>query len=76
MKALLSDKDIDVNIKANDGCTPLHLAGLNNHIACVEELLAHKNIKVNIKNNKGQTALKVTTNKETIELLKQHGATD
>ncbi|MCY4329457.1 MAG: ankyrin repeat domain-containing protein, partial [Endozoicomonadaceae bacterium] len=47
----LQHADIDINIKNNDGNTPLHLAATGGCCGCLSWLLTAKNIDVDAKNN-------------------------
>ena len=74
---LLLAHKADVNAKADDGRTPLHLAVEAGHKNMVEWLLAHK-ADVNAKTDSGQTPFELAINawqknQEIVELLRPHG---
>jgi len=75
---LLIAKGADVNAKNAWGYTPLHFAARSRKASKdIIELLIAKGADVNAKNNAGQTPLQLAKerrNKETIELLRKHGA--
>jgi ankyrin repeat protein len=57
VKLLLERKDIDINIKDNDGWTTLIFASEYGEIDVIKLLLEREDIDINIKNNNGWTAL-------------------
>ena len=72
----LITKGADVNIKDNNGRTPLNWAVRRRHKDVVELLIA-KGADVNAKNNEGETPLSIAEEKghtEIVELLRKHGA--
>ena len=44
---LMKHKDIQIDSKNEDGCTPLHIAAQYNSKDAITELLRHQNIDVN-----------------------------
>jgi ankyrin repeat protein len=65
---LLSNGNIEINEKDNEGWTPLHIASMNGHNECIITLL-NAGADFGIKDNKGWTALDVgpDTIKDTIK---------
>ena len=61
VRFLLKLREIDVNTRDEDGCTPLILAGWLGHTNIVMELLMHPDIKVNLSDSCGDTALSLAT---------------
>lgn len=58
IKWLIENPDIDLNVKNNDGYTPLMLALLHNiPIDLLQQLICNPKIDLDIENNKGETAL-------------------
>lgn len=58
IKWLIENPDIDLNVKNNDGYTPLMLALLHNiRIDLLQQLICNPKIDLDIENNKGETAL-------------------
>jgi ankyrin repeat protein len=75
MVALLLANKADVNAKAVDGVTPLHVAAQSPLKDLAELLLANK-ADVNAKDNEGKTPLQYALSKgqkDTAELLRRHG---
>lgn len=55
---LIENPDIDLNVKNNDGYTPLMLALLHNiPIDLLQQLICNPKIDLDIENNKGETSL-------------------
>ncbi|XP_046543393.1 uncharacterized protein LOC124253630 [Haliotis rubra] len=63
-------KGFQVDLKDNDGNTPLHLAAQNSHLECVKILLQHK-APVNLENREGLVPLSVVeiVNREIVKAL-------
>jgi hypothetical protein len=59
----------DVNIKDNDGNTPLHLAILNSCPIDFIDNLMEKGADLNIKNNQGETPLDLAIRKKSTEIM-------
>ncbi|CAG7733962.1 unnamed protein product, partial [Allacma fusca] len=73
----LIDKNTSVNIRDQDGLTPLIHAILNNDAETVKLLLNDKRTNINFKDQKGWTPLIFAVNKdseEMVKLLLAHGA--
>jgi len=73
---LLIAKGADVNAKATNDWTPLHMAALAGHKGVVEVLIA-KGADVNAKNNESQKPLDIARRQnrmDIVTLLRQHGA--
>jgi ankyrin repeat protein len=68
MIELLLAKGANINIKKNDGYTPLHLAVGRGNVAMVELLVA-KGADVNVKNNAGDTPLMLAKDDKVRALL-------
>ncbi|XP_046581243.1 putative ankyrin repeat protein RF_0381 [Haliotis rubra] len=66
----LLGKGFQVDLKDNDGNTPLHLAVQNSHLECVKILLQHK-APVNLENREGLVPLSVieNVNREIVKAL-------
>ncbi len=62
----------DVNAKARDATTPLHLAALKGQKE-IAELLIAEDANVNAKDDDGTTPLDMADDKETADLLRKHG---
>lgn len=76
--ALLLDRGADIHAGGNGGLTPLHYAAADGRKNVVELLLA-RGADPNIKDRSGYTVLgwaeaSRTSNRSTMQLLKQHGA--
>ena len=69
---LLISNGADVNVKKDDGGTPLHWAVYMDFYE-VAELLIAKGADVNAKDKDGESPLDLTTNPETVSLLRKHG---
>ncbi|MGL9718325.1 MAG: ankyrin repeat domain-containing protein [Wolbachia sp.] len=66
----------NINVKNEDGNTPLHFTAMKGKVDIAKILLKH-NADVNAKNNEGKTALDCAANnnhQELVELLLAHGA--
>ena len=75
-KLLLTCDNIDVNLKDEQGETPLMWAVICEQGETVRLLLAHGDIQANIRNEKGQTALHLAARRkatEAMQLLLAHG---
>jgi ankyrin repeat protein len=80
---LLITRGAEVNVKANDGSTPLHLAAVSGHTQ-VAKLLLTRGAEVNAKDDYYQTPLKVAERsylstdkkKKVVELLKRNGGVE
>ena len=72
LNALLTHKDIKVNLQNKGGFTALMMATAQGHTKCLDALLTHKDIQVNlqINNNDGWTALMMATAKGHTKCLK------
>jgi hypothetical protein len=68
VKAILANKDIDINAKTN-GCTALYTAALNGHAEVVKAILANNQVQVNIEYN-GCTALHIAALNGHTEVVK------
>ena len=55
IEQLFSNKDIDVNITDQCGCSPLHLVIECSRLKCVEALLTHKDINIHLKDEQCRT---------------------
>jgi len=75
LRVLLSNKDIDLNIKNNDGHTPLMIASLNNNLEVVRNLLQSR-ANPNIKDDQGYTAFNLATNPEIKSLIEMYQSGD
>jgi ankyrin repeat protein len=76
VQSLLMDKTIDLNIKDEDGFSPLMAAAGGGHTAIVQALL-NKGAEVNTKNLNGETALMWATmfgHYDTVKILLAKGA--
>ena len=72
-RLLLDHKDIDINIRDNDGCTPLMKALMKNETDLISQLLSHPRIDVTVAANDGQTAISIAENKmEVLDELLGH----
>jgi len=67
---LLLGKGIDVNVKQNDGTTPLHLASLYNIDSNVVKFLLDNGADVNAKSDYGTTPLHSVANRDSFEAVK------
>lgn len=74
--SLLDSKIIDINLKAFDGNTILHLAASNPDPEFFHRILKLENMPINIneKNNDGETALFYCHDYERFRILLDHGA--
>ena len=76
LKLLLTCDNIDVNLKDEDGQTPLMWAGMFANELGIRLLLAHRDIQVNERDKRDRTALHVAANRgytEAMQLLLAHG---
>lgn len=54
---LLSSNNVDVNVRDEDGKTPLHIAVINKDMGIINDLLSSDNIDINSQDNAGKTPL-------------------
>jgi ankyrin repeat protein len=73
---LLLEHGADINVRTEDGRTPLHMASYNGALEVVRLLLQHGS-SVKVKDKSGETALKEAADRghdEVVKFLREHGA--
>jgi parallel beta-helix repeat protein len=78
LKILLEEENVNVNITADEGCTPLHHAAENGHDEIIELLLSN-GAEINLRDQEGRTPLARAIEEEkslTVELLRKHGGVE
>jgi hypothetical protein len=76
MKTLRSAPGIDFKIKNDDGCTPLHVAALNNSVGAVKIILDWDPKLLRVRNKKKWTAFLLAAEKghvKVLEVMKDRG---
>src|SRR6478672_666015 len=68
LKELIKGEE-DLNVKDEEGNSPLMLACMNNHLS-FSELIIENGADVNLQNQKGETALIIAAKTNNIEMVK------
>ena len=70
IKYLIEVKKADLNVKDDDGRTPLHLAAEKDHLSIVKSLIKDKKADLNVKDNDGNTPLHLAVEKHHLDTVK------
>ena len=71
VRLLLEHRDIDVNIKNDDGYTALMIAIIEGHLEVAEALIDHSGTKFEIQDKQENTALVMASSRDLVSLVEK-----